>query len=68
MLALGDMTRDASWFRRAVDAGETRAFAKLAATTADSDEARKLYESDPALRVPEVITSYRASGPVQVRL
>jgi hypothetical protein len=42
----------------------------VAAVTATGrlEEAQNLYESDPALKVPEVITSYRASGPVRVRL
>ena len=53
MLALGDLTRDAAWYRKAADAGEVRAFAKLAATLPEGEEASRLYRrgadaGDPA--------------------
>jgi transglutaminase superfamily protein len=45
-------------------------FDKLAAVAAraDFDEVRALYESNDRIRVPDVITSYLPSGPVQVRI
>lgn len=46
---------------------ETDRLAAIAAR-AEFDEVRALYESDPRVRVPDVITSYLKTGPVRVEL
>ena len=57
MTALGDLKADAQWYRKAVDAGDARAFAKLASKV-KGDEARELYRKGAELGDPAAIYEF----------